>query len=270
MLRRIVSGAGRWIRRRAWLLPVTIGESVVLALGVALLLGFVNVPAIGEHSLPDLRPLEPQARKEQFFDILRPAVTSVNSVVAGRRARLADIAARIEAGAWVSWLDRWWLRRMAARYRLDAGDAEPAELVALLDAHIDIVPASLVLAQAAKESGWGTSRFAREGNNLFGMRCFEPGCGLVPAERAAGHSFEVTAFDSIRDSIEQYVLNINRHVSYEHFRELRAALRSGGKPLDGIALAEGLSDYSERGRAYIEDIRSLIVQNALQGPTGDR
>lgn len=269
-VREIACGAARWIRRRARRLPVTLGEAAVLALAIVLLLGFVNVPQVGERPLPDLRPLDPQARKEQFFDILLPAVAAVNGVVADRRERLEELSEKIATGRGLSWLDRRWLRRMAERYRVETEDREPAELVSLLETRIDVVPASLVLAQAAKESGWGTSRFAREGNNLFGMRCFDPGCGIVPRARADGRSFEVSTFESIRDSVEEYVLNINRHVSYERFRDLRAALREAGRPLNGIALAEGLQDYSERGRAYVEDIRSLISQNGLQGTTGAR
>jgi uncharacterized FlgJ-related protein len=135
-------------------------------------------------------------------------------------------------------------------------------LAALLQ-RVDTLPVSLVLAQAAIESGWGTSRFAREGNNLFGQWCFDPGCGLVPAARRTGARHEVAAYASVNDSIDAYLLNINTHSAYRDLRELRARARAEGREPTGLELATGLRSYSERGELYVQDVRSIIRGNGL-------
>ena len=122
---------------------------------------------------------------------------------------------------------------------------------------------SLALAQAAKESGWGTSRFAREGNNYFGQWCYKAGCGIVPASRAPGRTHEVEAFDSPAESVASYMRNINTHSGYKSFREARKVQRSEADALSGVALAAELSQYSERRDAYVAELRQLIVGNDL-------
>jgi Bax protein len=130
---------------------------------------------------------------------------------------------------------------------------------------VDAVPVSLALAQAAKESGWGTSRFAREGYALFGERCFETGCGMVPRARRKGLSHEVTRFDSPREAVASYVRNLNTHPDYAEFRQLRAKLRQAPSPHPGIDLAGSLTSYSERREAYVREIREMIRFNGLAG-----
>ena len=122
---------------------------------------------------------------------------------------------------------------------------------------------SLALAQAAKESGWGTSRFAREANNLFGEWCFDPGCGLVPQNRRDGYRHEVEAFRTPADSVISYVRNLNTHDRYRSFRLERAKLRKAGIEVSGMLLAEELADYSEGRDDYIKDIKHLIRVNKL-------
>src|SRR5690606_31333266 len=100
------------------------------------------------------------------------------------------------------WLDRRWLARIAADYDLERPETFDAVFVDRLLRRVDVIPPSLVLAQAANESAWGTSRFAQLGNNLFGMRSYEPGTGIVPKKRPRGETWEVAAYDSVRDSID--------------------------------------------------------------------
>ena len=114
-----------------------------------------------------------------------------------------------------------------------------------------------------KRQAWGTSRFAVEGNNIFGQWCFEQGCGLVPLQRKGNASYEVRKFDSISASVSAYLKNINSQYSYEELRELRAGMRSRNEPLNAIDLAAGLAAYSERGEDYVDEVQSLIVQNKL-------
>ncbi|MFP4561622.1 MAG: glucosaminidase domain-containing protein [Thiohalorhabdus sp.] len=214
--------------------------------------------------LPDFRRYEDVGeRKAAFFAFLRPIAEAVNEQEAARRERLRRLGERLETGSELSAKEREWVRSMADRYRVPADGRPPREVVAHLLRRVDAIPVSLILAQAAKESAWGTSRFAREGNNLFGQWCFEPGCGIVPARRGEGRSHEVRRFATVRDSVASYVRNLNSHPRYAELRELRARLREEGGPVTGHALAAGLDGYSEQGQAYVESVRDLIRHNDL-------
>lgn len=211
--------------------------------------------------VPDFREYEAGAeRKERFFAFLRPIIEQQNERVLEDRGRLEQLAAEGDPG----WLDRRWLHGLAEDYGLDPEEYEDDTLITALLRRVDAVPVSLALAQAAKESGWGTSRFARKGNNFFGQWCYEPGCGLVPRARGAGRSHEVRAFDSPRDSVASYLRNINTHPGYRELRRARAGLRAAGRPLSGLVLAEQLHRYSERGQPYVEEIKGLIRYNDLE------
>ncbi len=152
---------------------------------------------------------------------------------------------------------------LADRYDVDTEGDAPIETV-LVGAgsarryHSDVARARA----SATESGWGTSRFAVEGNNLFGQRCYETGCGLAPAGRT-NPKFSVKAFASVEDSVRSYVHNINTHSQYVEFRRVRSAQRERGEPLGSIALAATLAQYSERRFAYVSDIKALIAQTGL-------
>jgi len=138
------------------------------------------------------------------------------------------------------------------------------ELVKELVRRVDVIPTSLVLAQAANESGWGTSRFAREGNNIFGQWCFDEGCGLVPNRRGEDASHEVRAFASVDAAVRAYFRNLNTHPSYEDLRTLRASMRMQGLKLNSMVLARGLTRYSERGMDYVEELQDMIRINELR------
>jgi Bax protein len=153
--------------------------------------------------------------------------------------------------------ERAFLVHLAAQYEVPEGDLDE------LQRRVDVVPASLALAQGAEESGWGTSRFARQGNAVFGQRTFRKGDGLVPLRRAQGQRYEVKAFNSLYTSVRSYVWNLNTHFAYKSFRSKRAALRNGGKPLNGYALTGTLERYSERGKKYIDTIRVIMRANRL-------
>ena len=159
------------------------------------------------------------------------------------------------------------LARLGKRYNLavdtrnfDGLDAQIQQLLL----RVDVVPASLVLAQAAKESGWGSSRFAREGNNFFGIWCFYPGCGMTPERRDAGRRHEVAMFDTVEESVRYYLRTINSHAAYVQLRQIRAAARNNNQPFGGEQLAPGLLCYSERGLMYVNEIQSMIRTNRLQ------
>lgn len=221
-----------------------------------------NAPGV---ELPDFRE-----RKKRFIDYLTNFIHRENDRIRSLRRRLESTSKRLLTGKKVTTSERSWLETLAGKYRVELVAGEETAVFPELFHKIDTLPASLVLAQAAHESGWGTSRFAQEDHNLFGLRCFELDCGTAPRE--LNGSFHAAAkFDSTSEAIESYFLNLNSHPAYERLRTIRAELRRQGKRLSSLRLAAGLEGYSERGAAYIEDIRKMILTNdlmALDLPSG--
>lgn len=217
------------------------------------------LPAWAHADLPDFTTYKDTAEKKAaFFSYLYPRIVLANARVLVMRDNLATLRASDK----FSDADRKWLKRQAKRLRVDA-EAGPKSMLDALEHKLDMVPPSLVLAQAANESAWGTSRFAVKGNNLFGQWCFSKGCGLVPNSRNKGASHEVAKFGSPYQSIRAYVTNLNRHRSYDGLRKARAQARKAGRFPDGVTLAQGLLSYSERGAAYVKEIRGMIRFNNL-------
>ena len=206
-----------------------------------------------------------EARKEAFFTFLGPLVDEENGRWLRDRERLERLGAALAAGESPGKRDRVWIDAQAAFFNLDR-DLPIADQIQALLPHVDEVPRSLALAQAAKESAWGTSRFATDGHNYFGQRCYDEDCGLVPKSRRRGARFEVRRFKSPRASVASYMNNINSHPEYEVFRDYRARQRVAGKRLNGIQAAEYLMQYSERRQAYVDEIQSLIRFNRLDRP----
>ncbi|MEE8237333.1 MAG: glucosaminidase domain-containing protein [Gammaproteobacteria bacterium] len=244
---------------------LTTGALAVLLCVTALFAVLTYSPQRSGDQLPDFRPLETQLRKAEFFAFLDPIVADVTAEVSAERAFILEAAGRLETQTSLSWLTRRKLGRIAQYYEVETEDADlTTEVLPALQRRVDIVPRSLVFVQAAKESGWGTSRFAREGNNLFGQRCYSVGCGIAPAGIQPGAKFGIARFDTVGASVTSYVRNLNTHPLYEDFRRLRQSLRESDAPLTGTALADSLIHYSERGEAYVAEIKSLIRQNALE------
>lgn len=212
-------------------------------------------------ALPDFREyIAGPDRKAAFFEFVEPLIAAENARVREDRDRLLAISKSGDPG----FFERRWLASIAEDYGIDDPDPKDPALLNELLLRVDVVPRSLALAQSAKESGWGTSRFAREGYNLFGEWCFEEGCGIVPRARAQEREHEVERFRSPRHSVASYLNNLNSHREYEAFRIARARLRNADKPLSGVALAENLTQYSERRDVYVAEIRSLIRNNDLE------
>jgi len=211
-------------------------------------------------SAPDFRTyVAGPARKAEFLDYLKPLIAAENRRVLSQRRRLQYIATQAE----LTDVDAAWLARIAADYKVQHKEASKPVLIGSLLQRVDIVPVSLALAQAAKESAWGTSRFAVEANNFFGEWCFRPGCGLVPLARATDGKHEVEAFSSASASVGSYLRNLNTHGNYRSFRMAREALREAGDALSGLMLADELVGYSERREDYVEEVKHLIRVNRL-------
>jgi Bax protein len=186
-------------------------------------------------------------RKEVFFNYLLPAIHQKNAEIIELRNSILN-----------NELSNNELKKLASKYRVKS----PATQEELLKV-IDILPPSLVLAQAANESNWGRSRFAKDFNNYFGIWCFSEGCGVIPKERNASATHEVASFNSLEECIDYYVLNINRSYAYEELRLIREKQRNDLRPIKGIVLAEGLGNYAFPGVEYIDSIKSVIQYNQL-------
>jgi Bax protein len=234
---------------------------VLAALAMLSLLALALILSQNLRNLPDMQSIEDvDARKTAFFDFLAPIVESLNDDIMTQRARLTSIAAEFRKDGELSFFQEYRLKSLAQQYEVEWDESDPGTAIATLRRRIDMVPVSLVLVQAAKESAWGTSRFAREGNNLFGQWCFSAGCGIVPARRGKGARHEVRNFDSIEDAISAYLHNINTGEAYRKLRRIRAQLRSAGRQPDGRSLAEGLLNYSQRREAYVEEVKLMLDQ----------
>ena len=218
-----------------------------------------DTSAMAVSALPDFAAItDVQAKKQAFFDFMWPAIVDANQQVLTERTYLKALQGK-------KWTARQEdeLAELALKYQQPRqAQQSKADWLAVLLEKVDIIPPSLALAQAANESAWGTSRFAREGFNFYGQWCFSAGCGLVPNARLEGMTHEVRRFDRPADSVAAYVLNLNSLAAYQSLRALRAQQRRQGV-VDGAALAEGLLAYSERGEAYVEEIKTMIRLNDL-------
>lgn len=198
--------------------------------------------------------LDTATRKRRFVALVLPLIAAENAAILADRQTVLALAERL-AGGRLGPVARARLERIKRDYGVTDDD------VALLLRRVDAVPPSLALAQAAIESGWGGSRFAREANALFGQRTWTIDLGLVPEAEAADADFAVRAFDDLGDSVRAYMRNLNRHGAYAAFRADRQALRAAGRPLDGARLAEALAPYSEGGEDYVRLVRQVMRGN---------
>ena len=215
--------------------------------------GIREVPRVYLSSIPERwrsstsKTVTVQKKKELFFRLLGPLVLRANELVQAERAWLleqkgAQLGPRLQA--------------MYKDYRVEEGKFE--ELLT----RVDSVPVSLVLAQAAEESGWGTSRFAALGNALFGQWTF--GKGMAPLQRREEKGeYSIAAFESLLDSVMAYMRNINSHPAYQELRRVRAATRHNGRAVSGHELAKTLTSYSERGDDYIHTLHTIMRVNTL-------
>ncbi|MCG9738021.1 glucosaminidase domain-containing protein [Shewanella insulae] len=196
-----------------------------------------------------------QLKKMVFFRLMAPLILVANEQILLERQAIAQAE-----------LDAPELLALARKYRLltdDSGSLTEEQRGQLL-ARVDIMPPSLVLAQAAEESGWATSRFTVEGNAFFGQWDFS-GKGMTPkAQRKELGNYGLARFDTPLASVQGYLLNLNTNAAYQSLRSLRAQLRADDKPITGLVLAGKLDKYSERGQAYIDGIREMIRYNRLE------
>jgi uncharacterized FlgJ-related protein len=232
--------------------------------------GIREIPRVYVEDIPDSwhersAALSVADKKRLFFRVLGPIVLRINELIAADRARAKEITGRLLIGEGVTADDQAWLGELAVRYKMlkSADQRLDSDHYAELLQRVDIVPPALSLAQAASESGWGTSRFAAEGNALFGQWTW--GKGIVPAEqRASTHGdYRVASFGSTAEAAYAYALNLNTGNAYRDLRLKRAELRRQNHRVSSAVLARTLVRYSERGQAYVDDLEAIIQQNRL-------
>lgn len=215
--------------------------------------------------IPDFaRYTDVKKKKNTFFDFIRPMVKEENQILRNENLRIATLFTELSDGEKISSSDQKWLEEMAAYYRVSPFDMNEEDHVKALLKKVDIIPESLFLAQAANESAWGTSRFAKTANNIFGQWCFTKGCGVVPSQRKAGETHEVQKFNTINEAVSTYMHHLNSHPYYEKLRDSRLASRKAQTPPSGYAMAIGLEKYSARGLEYVKEVRSMIRYNKLE------
>ena len=192
-------------------------------------------------------------RKEFFIQIVLPLIIQENNNIKLDRKTLFSIINKSDNTN----SEKQWLDKKYKQYGVKSKD------LSTLKIRMDEIPVSLAIAQAAKETGWGTSRFAQEGNALFGQWTWS-GEGLKPKEAKEGEDHKVMKFNILQASVRAYQRNLNTHPTYKHFRKARAELRDAKKPLDSIKLSVHLNKYAETGNQYVDVLQKIIMQNKLQ------
>jgi uncharacterized FlgJ-related protein len=198
-------------------------------------------------------------KKNIFFRLTGSGILQANEKIMSEREHLLTAINKNDID------ENEWLAALAVKYKVIKNESDKLDKQALteLKKRVDNVPPSLALAQAAEESGWGTSRFAIQGNSLFGQWDFS-GKGLKPKEqRTELGNYGIATFDSPQDSIEAYMLNLNTHQAYQRMRQKRAVFRQQNKQPTGWDLAKTLDKYSERGINYVKSLHAIMSYNKL-------
>ena len=198
-------------------------------------------------------------QKKEFIKILLPLVQKGNAKVRKERAFIVHFFENAGKNSFRE-LDEISLARLISLYK-------KYKIHNLFDEHeylkkIDIIPVSLAIAQAAAESGWGKSRFVLEANNIFGEWTYS-GNGVVPIDRAEGKIHTLRIFKTLQDSVNSYILNLNRHKAYRSFRNQREKARKKGIVFDGLMAAKTMLYYSQRREKYVRFLEKIIKSNNL-------
>jgi len=261
-------------------LIVLMGSRAVLATGKEIVVEVSSTEQLGEYfdsvgynvaANPDILKAIPRFRfthipksweedtsvplkKSVFFRAGASAILQVNESLIQERQRLSNLMLNN-----ISQKDRKWLTQMMSTYKVtENAESFTDDQLKELIIRVDAIPPSLALVQSAIESGWGGSRFAKEGNAMFGQWTTSDGI------KAKGSDARLAAFPDPRESLNAYCLNLNTHSSYAQFRAARAEMRKANKPLDGAKLAEYLGSYSEKGDEYIKLLKGMIKRDRLE------
>ena len=191
-------------------------------------------------------------KKETFIKIVLPLIVAENEKIIADRKKLKIVIGK----KFTTDQEKQWLRQKLLEYKVKKGNMEELMI------RMDIIPTSIALAQAAKESGWGTSRFALEGNAIFGQWTWS-GQGIAPLDRASNKNHKILKFPILRASVKAYQNNLNTHKSYSNFRDKRLTMREKNKKISGLELTETLKNYAQTGSEYTKILIQIIKQNRL-------
>lgn len=225
-----------------------------------LLIDIVKKPDGTLKSLPDFSKIkEVKEKKTLFFETLYPIIEEENNHILALRSSVLALKNK----ASIDKDETQWLLDLSKYVKIKHSNINEHFYAELLK-RVDFIPPSLALTQAAIESGWGTSRFSKEGNNIFGQWCFQKGCGVVPSARDEGKDHEVAKFSTVNSAVSAYLRNLNSNQSYTGLWEIRKELRVKQNAMTGVALAKGLMKYSEEGLQYVNKVKVFIIHNKLE------
>ena len=201
----------------------------------------------------DIKTLgDTKKRRELFIKIILPLILDENEKITKDREKLFKLLNK----SFNTVGERVWLKRRFKEYKIDDGD------LAKLKMRMDIIPVSIAIAQAANESGWGTSRFALEGNALFGQWTWSKK-GISPKNKDPNSSHKILQFQILKASVKAYKNNLNTHNAYKEFREARAKFRQNDDKINGLELTKYLEKYASIGKKYVEILEDIITKNSL-------
>ena len=199
-------------------------------------------------------------QKQQFVKTVLPLIINENQKILSNRNDLIILRAKLTENNSLNNYELNKLRKISKKYKIEFDNEHKMEIIDKLLLRVEIIPNSIVLAQAAIESGWGSSRFAQEYNALFGEYTYDNSKGVVPLERESGDTHLIKAFNSYNNSVTSYFNNINSHYAYEDFREIRNIMRERNNFSNVNLLVERLSTYAE-DENYIRTIKQVIKTN---------
>jgi Bax protein len=201
-------------------------------------------------------------KKRAFFAYLYPEIQRQNKIVLIERKMVFALKDLFLQQQEFNTHQQKVFNKLAKKYQFTGDKVLTVELtLESLITKVDSIPEALILVQAANESGWGASRFAQQGYNFFGLWCFKKGCGFVPKQRNEGAEHEVAKFRDLSHAVMTYMRNLNRHHAYKDLRKIRQNLRQNHEIVTARALVLGLSNYSERGQEYIDELLDMLRVN---------
>lgn len=217
-----------------------------------------------QKPIPDFRKIkDPKIKKSAFIKTITKEARPILYTLEKQRTILLGLYLRYRSGDPLSDDEQQWVLKLARHMEIKGFDSDVHKSWLQLIKRTDTIPLSLLIAQAAIESAWGTSRFAREGNNYFGIWCSRPGCGIVPKQREEGATHEVERYSNISNAIRKYIHILNTRPAFKELRTLRHQQRVSLLSPTGTMLIKGLGRYAKNGSEYMETLRKVIRQNRL-------
>ena len=222
-----------------------------------------EISALNLQTLPNiLNLIDVNEKKEKFIISILPYVVLENEKIRANREKLLKIYNFLVVHKTLNKNDQSFLELLASKYNIEIHNKHKIDIIEALIKSVDVIPNSIVIAQAANESGWGTSRFAKEFNALFGEYTFDTKNGVAPASRNDGEKHLIKFFPTINESVRSYFNNLNTHSAYKEFRTTRNQLRKLNLKLDPMILVKDLKPYA-KDTNYVKTIKSIIETNKL-------